>query len=181
MSRALTCLCCLAPVLTCLTFPSSVDATQAFPRWNACNVGEAVAAKQLQDEGETKAEKGIEIDPADYAADASDDAMSALMKEKVRAALMDVEPKRVRVAEGRDLLVILLSAETRLIDALLEYHSEPAKQIELLKYKIQNARQIEAEQKMRVEAGVTPPDDLATATYFRADAELQLLRAQQGQ
>lgn len=181
MNRAFTCLWCLAAILVSLSPGSSVEGMEVFPVLNASIVGDAVNAVQQQDEDETKAEKGVEIDPTVYAADANDDAMTALMKEKVRAALMDVEPKRIRVAQGRDPLVILLSAETRLIDALLEYHSEPAKQIELLQYKVQNARQIEAEQKMRVEAGVSLPDDLATATYFRADAELQLLRAQQDQ
>ena len=112
-----------------------------------------------------------------YRENANDDIETKLMKEKIRAAFMEIQPKKRRVLEGQDSVVFLFESQKRLIDALLEFHKEPAKVISFLELNVEIAKQMEAHKKLRYERGMGRLDDYAMAKYFRADAELRLLRA----
>lgn len=118
----------------------------------------------------------VEIDQA-YRENADDDLETKLQKEKIRAALMEIGPKRERVRNGQDNIFFLFAAQKRLVAAQLEFHKNPAKIISLLEKNVEIAKQVEDSRKRRAEAFVGRPDDYAQAIYFRADAELKLLRA----
>ncbi len=119
----------------------------------------------------------IRIDDPAYRENANDDLETKLTKEKIRAALMEIGDKRKSVDSGQDQVIFLFETQKRLIAALLEFHKEPAIAISILETNLEMARQIETNRRLRAENGIGRPDEHAIAIYFRADAELQLLRA----
>ncbi|MEQ1905810.1 MAG: hypothetical protein ABL888_16600 [Pirellulaceae bacterium] len=119
-----------------------------------------------------------EVDPA-FREDASDDRETQLKKERIRSVMAELGPKEIRVLQGNEQVFGLLDAQKRLCTALLDFHNEPEKIISILEQQVKVTKKIETDRKTRLEQGVGRPDEFAGATYFRADAELQLLRAQQ--
>ncbi len=114
-----------------------------------------------------------------YRVDANDDRETQLKKEKIRSAMAELESQRRRVMEGRDPIFAQVECQNRLVTALLDFHKDPEKIISLLEDNVEVTKQTEADRKQRLDNGVGRPDDSAQATYFRADAELKLLRAKQ--
>lgn len=111
-----------------------------------------------------------------YRENASDDLETNLMKEKIRAALMEVAEIQKRVEAGQDQVSFLFEAQKRLIDALLEFHDEQAIVISILEKNVEMAKRVEANRKRRADQGVGRMDEYAQSKYFRADAELLLFR-----
>ncbi len=119
-----------------------------------------------------------DIDSA-YQEDADDDRETQLKKERIRSVMAELGPKKTRVMLGQEQVCILLNCQQRLATALLDFHQEPNKIISILEQYVEVAKEIEADRKLRLASGLGPPDDSAQASYLRADAELQLLRAKQ--
>ncbi|MGI9518422.1 MAG: hypothetical protein ACR2NP_15310 [Pirellulaceae bacterium] len=120
----------------------------------------------------------IEVGDIDaYQETADDDAETKLLKERVRAVLDAIDAKMQRVMNGEENVIFLLETQRRLVTALLDFHTEPEEIISILEKNVTLAKEIEANRKGRSEAGLSRPDDLAMAQYYRATAELQLLRA----
>jgi hypothetical protein len=116
------------------------------------------------------------VDPA-YQDNPNDDRETRLLKERIRAAMDETAAKTERVNGGQDQVFYLLDSQLRLAEAMLDFHKEPDKIISLLEQQITAHRKIEENRKLRYENGIGRPDDYALATYFRAGAELRLLRA----
>ncbi len=113
----------------------------------------------------------------DYKEQADDDLETKLLKEKIRAAIRECGYKKRRISDGSAQVFVLFDAQQRLFAAQLEFHKEPKKIISLLEQQLAAHRKIEEDRKLRFENSVGRPDDYALATYFRAEAELRLLRA----
>ncbi len=62
---------------------------------------------------------------------------------------------------------------------MLDSHKDPEKLISLLESNAKMAKMTETSRRLRFDCGAMRPDEYHNATYFRADAELQLLRAKQ--
>ncbi|MFT5302060.1 MAG: hypothetical protein ACI87E_002010 [Mariniblastus sp.] len=109
--------------------------------------------------------------------DRPDDMETKLLEERITSATDVVTPKRRRVASGQDSIFALLDSEQRLLEALLDFHKQPDKIIELMEQQVSSYASVEKNRELRFVAGVGRPDVLAVAKYFRSDSELQLLRA----
>ena len=113
----------------------------------------------------------------DYSEQAEDDALTKLQKEKIRAALEECDCKKRRIADGTAQLSSLIEPRRLLLRAQLDFHNEPGIVFSLLEQQVDFAKTLESAAKTRFQSGVGLPDELARATYFRADAQLKLRRA----
>ena len=101
----------------------------------------------------------------DYRENADDDPETRLVKEKIRAAFTEVAIKTERFRTGEQSVQSLWDPQQRLTAALLEFHQEPARIVELLEKQVTLWKFVEQGSKERMEAGVARPDDLWQATY----------------
>ena len=101
-----------------------------------------------------------------------------MQKVRIRAAIEEIEWLSSRVKSGEENVVRLIAAKQRLNSAQLDYHSDPARIIALHEQNVAMASELETLMRERFRAGMELPDAVSRAIYFRADAELQLLRAQ---
>jgi hypothetical protein len=105
----------------------------------------------------------------------SDDAESRLMQELIDnlQAKFELMQQLVGGLESNEQLLDII---TRLNHAKLEFHDNPDQQRDVLKERLQIARQNEASEKVLVESGARPRNSLSVSTAFRIQAELALLR-----
>ena len=114
-------------------------------------------------------------------ADPKDGDVRKLMVERYNAAVQEVRDRYRRVQGGTDTPHQSCEALKRLAQAGLELNERAAGRATLLEACVEVAKGLEKMVEERVNAGVKTftPADLSEATYFRADLEIQWLRAKE--
>ena len=116
---------------------------------------------------------------SEYAKNGDDDFETGLQKERIRAVSRERSYRKARFSEGQEQMSLVIDVQRRLTEALLDFHQEPEKIVEVLQQQLTFARQIEENRHLRAQAGMGRPADLAHAIWFRAESELELLQARQ--
>jgi RNA polymerase sigma factor (sigma-70 family) len=145
-----------------------------------------LAAEQPEPPKREKEPEKIADEPKDFepalvkmkplADDPKDDPLHKLMKERFNAALTEVHVGYQRVEAGQGTVEVFFDAAARLKLAGLEMYDDPKEKIALLEKYVELAKEVERIMKARFEAGKAGEDDVQRVRYFRADAEIALLR-----
>ena len=90
--------------------------------------------------------------------------------------LAQIEAKMGRVRRGQEDVFLALDSLRQAIDHLYQLEPDPRERVCILEAGIQIAKGIEAAKQKRVTNGLSRPDDLAQAQYYRLNFELRLLR-----
>ena len=116
-----------------------------------------------------------------YRANADDDMETRLQKKRMEAAELEVNDreKLMILPRGMDRpnQFALFDAQRRLIAAQLDFYSKPKEIIDVLEKHVEIARRVERTMELQSREGKLPRADSIRAKYFRAGAELKLLRA----
>jgi RNA polymerase sigma factor (sigma-70 family) len=110
------------------------------------------------------------------AADPKDDALRKLLKERFNAALGEVQALHKRIETGAATVDLLADAGRRLQSAGLEVYDDPKEKVALLEQYAALAKEVEHIIDVQHQAGRANVADWHRARYFRADAEIALLR-----
>jgi hypothetical protein len=110
------------------------------------------------------------------AANDKDDELHKLLKERFNAALKELQAKYQQVAAGRASAESLADAGRRLMQAGLEVYDDPKDKITLMEKYVEVAKEAERIVDLQHQAGKVGVDEMERARYFRADAEIALLR-----
>jgi RNA polymerase sigma factor (sigma-70 family) len=110
------------------------------------------------------------------AADPKDDELRKLLKERFNAALQEVQALYQLVEAGKANVDSLADAGRRLVHAGLEVYDDPKEQVALLQKYVALAKEAERIVDLRQQVGRVGVDEMHRARYFRADAEITLLR-----
>jgi len=109
--------------------------------------------------------------------DASDDELRKLQIGRYNEALGEVSSSIEMVLGGSKQPEQLLNAARRMIDSGMEVFDKPQDRIDLLNDYFLFAKDFEKIFKAQFEAGRVATSDMHLATYYRMDAEIQLLKA----
>lgn len=114
------------------------------------------------------------LNPEPYREHPNDDAEMKLLKERVRLAQSIVERgfKNSRIRRH------VAKEWAQLLESQLDFHTENAEKITVLKQHLEAARSFEKTAKQMFEAGAARPSDAYQAAHYRATVELQLVRAE---
>jgi hypothetical protein len=114
--------------------------------------------------------------------DPKDDTLRKLLKERYNAALGELRGRYEGAVRGHGVSFDTMFAPAkRVVDAALALSADAAEQVALLEKYVAFAKDAEKFVQECLDAGVRTYTraDLHEATYFRADAEIQLLRAKE--
>jgi uncharacterized protein (TIGR00725 family) len=149
---------CLALVLVLSALPGRAgDPPPGQPDGPAANKPAILSAKPLK------------IDPRD-------DPLRKLLKERFNYALAEIEARYHRCLAGTGTDEVLFEAAQRLLQAGLEVADTAEARLKLREQYLELAREVERIIALKVEAGKEQIAELERARYFRADAEIQVLR-----
>jgi RNA polymerase sigma factor (sigma-70 family) len=110
------------------------------------------------------------------AADPKDDELRKLLKECYNAALAEAARLDERVTAGKDTPDRVTNVVLRLRHVGLELFDDPKEKLAFLQKVVELTKHVENVFQMRYNGGSAVIQDLACARYYRADAEIALLR-----
>jgi hypothetical protein len=138
-----------------------------------CTLALAVAPANAADEkGFSKFE--LKIKPTKV--DQNDGELLKLQKERYNAAVEVVEVEMLRVEAGRQTAAGMGAAINRVVEAGLDFMTEPKERLALLDESIQAAKHIEQLMKLMYDNGVVNRSELAIARHSRLSMEIRRLR-----
>jgi hypothetical protein len=113
-------------------------------------------------------------------ADPKDDALRKLLKERYNEAIGELQENYERVRAGALASDVLDESARRALHAGLELNENSADQLALLEKYVAFTKEVEMLMEVRLKTGLRATSaDVHRAKYFRADAEIQLLRAKE--